>query len=77
MVESRRSDPSKEARRRAALRRRDERARAVAAYLRDFCRHMNTLQPPLGRVYPLMSIGQIHGTALGAGRRRPPRARDR
>jgi hypothetical protein len=67
MVESRRTDPSAEARRRTALRHRDERARAVAAYLRDFCRHMNTLQPSLGRVYPLMSIGQIQGLHWAQG----------
>jgi serine/threonine-protein kinase len=67
MVESLRTDPTEEARKRAALRRRDERARGVAAYLRDFCRHMNTLQPPLGRVYPLMSIGQIQGLHWAQG----------
>jgi serine/threonine-protein kinase len=67
MVESLRTDPTEEARKLAALRRRDERARGVAAYLRDFCRHMNTLQPPLGRVYPLMSIGQIQGLHWAQG----------
>jgi hypothetical protein len=67
MAESTRSDARTEARRRAALRARNEHGRAVAAYLRDFCRHMNTLQPPLGRVYPLMTIGQIQGLHWAQG----------
>ena len=45
----------------------DRRMRELFAWLNEFVRHLNTIKPPVARVYPLLNLGVLRGLGWQRG----------